>query len=82
MDAENFFHRDQPGFGIDFHLGELHAARAVGSQTRLPLAVNDERIDAEFFAGGEPVFATRVGHAALVCNCCNALVQMSFTGGH
>ena len=37
----------------------------VGGKSLLPLAVDDERIDAEFFARGKPVFPARIGDAGL-----------------
>ena len=65
MDAENFLHRHQSGFCVHFDFSELHAARMVRRKPRLPLAVNDERDHAKFFARGRPVFPARVGEAGL-----------------
>jgi len=53
--ATTFSHRDQAGVSIHGDFGELHPASVIGRESRLPLAMNDQRVDAELLAGGKPV---------------------------
>ena len=65
MDGDHFGHRDQAGLGIHDDFGELHTARVIGRESRLPLAMDDKRVDAELFARGKPVLPADIGQAAL-----------------
>src|SRR5206468_4132681 len=60
LHAGNFFHFHEASFRIDFDLRELHAARATGRKTFLPLTGNGERIDPKFFASASPLFPARI----------------------